>query len=159
MLREKELVIQHENDKLKLIQKAKDRYTIEIDPGVPCDVWLPPPFAVLVEMPITMNNLWKVFKQNRLDVIMAYPIFDRDDLEFQECQRLRLRGLVRRGLLCVWTDSEFIERAVDWIKKSGFVTVEVLMQPFFDMETPKACPYKSAAKMFLIAEKGHPAPR
>ena len=90
---------------------------------------------------------------------MAYPIFSREDPGFLECQKLKLGDLVRRGILCIWTDSRFIERAVDWAKKSGFVTVEVLMQPFFDMEEPKAHPYRAAAKLCLIAEKGHPGPR
>ena len=48
---------------------------------------------------------------------------------------MRLGGHVRRRLLFVWTDSRFVERAVEWIKKSGFVTVEVLIQPFFDRDS------------------------
>ena len=63
VLKEKELIIQRGNDMLRLTETSKNHYSIEVDPGVACDVWLPPPFAIPVEMPITMNNLKKVLKE------------------------------------------------------------------------------------------------
>ena len=72
-LRQEVFTIKRGDDCLTVAQGSANQYEVEVDPGVKCTVWLPPPFSVPIHMEINNKTLKAMFGRTRFDVVMAYP--------------------------------------------------------------------------------------
>ena len=108
-------------------QGSANQYEVEVDPGVKCTVWLPPPFSVPIHMEINNKTLKAMFGRTRFDVVMAYPPPQKDPRYPGRLHAINLRSLVGRGWVFVWTTPEDLEETLKWYRKHETQVIEVLV--------------------------------